>query len=59
MADDKSTTGPADATRVNTSEAYEVSYWSKKFGVSAEELKSAVKAVGPVANDVEAKLKNK
>lgn len=59
MADDKSKTGPADASRVNTGEAYEVSYWSKKFNVSAEELKAAVAAVGPMAKDVEERLKKK
>lgn len=59
MADDKTKTGPADAMRVNTAEAYELSYWSKKFNVSTDELKAAVKAVGPMAKDVEAHLKNR
>ena len=31
MADDKTIRGPADRTRVNTHEDYEVEYWSKKF----------------------------
>ena len=52
MADDKTSRGPADRTRVNTHEDYEVKYWSKKFGVTPEELRAAVKAVGPVAEDV-------
>ena len=34
MADDKTIRGPADRTRVNTHEDYEVKYWSKKFGVT-------------------------
>ncbi|MES3100534.1 DUF3606 domain-containing protein [Sphingomonas faeni] len=28
------------------SEDYEVAYWTKKFGVTADELRAAVKAVG-------------
>jgi hypothetical protein len=59
MADDKSKTGPADRTRVNVNEAYEVEYWSKKFGCTSAELKAAVKAVGVMAKDVEAYLKKK
>jgi Protein of unknown function (DUF3606) len=35
-----------DRDRINTSEDYEVRYWSKKFGVSPKELKAAVKKVG-------------
>ncbi len=46
MADDKTKTGSPDSDLINTSENYEVEYWSKKFGVSPEELKGAVKAVG-------------
>jgi hypothetical protein len=33
--------------------------WPKKFGVSTQELKDAVKAVGSNAKDVEAHLKGK
>jgi hypothetical protein len=32
--------------------------WSKKFGVTADELRAAVKAVGHRASDVEAHLKS-
>jgi hypothetical protein len=57
MADDKSKPGGQDRSRINTHEDYEVRDWSKKFGVSPEELKEAVKAVGTDAKDVEAHLK--
>jgi len=57
MADDKTKTGSPDSDLINTNENYEVEYWSKKFGVSPEELKSAVKAVGNSAKAVEAHLK--
>jgi hypothetical protein len=46
MADDKKNRGEPDRSRINTSEDYEVQYWSKKFGVSAEKLKDAVKKAG-------------
>ena len=58
MSDDKTKSGGQDRTRINTHEDYEVRDWSKKFGVSAEELKAAVKAVGSNAKDVEAHLKS-
>ena len=57
MADDKTKTGGQDRTRINTSEDYEVQDWAKKFGVSADQLKAAVKAVGNNAADVEKHLK--
>jgi hypothetical protein len=58
MSDDKSKVGSPDRDRINTHEDYEVRYWSKKFGVSEEELKAAVSAVGPIATKVEAHLKS-
>jgi hypothetical protein len=59
MSDDKSKKGPADRDRINVHEAYEVEYWTKKFGCTAEELKAAVKKVGVMVKDVEAELKKK
>jgi hypothetical protein len=59
MSDDKNKAGGQDRDRINTHEDYEVRDWSKKFGVTAEELKAAVKAVGPMAKDVEAHLKSR
>lgn len=59
MSDDKFNTGGQDRTRISVSEDYEVRDWSKKFGVTADELKAAVKAVGNEAAAVEAHLKAK
>jgi hypothetical protein len=56
MSDDKSKTGGPDRSRVNVNEPYEVEYWTKKFGCTPQELKDAVKAVGPMAADVEDEL---
>ena len=59
MSDDKKKIGKPDRDRINTSEDYEVQDWSKKFGVSTEELRDAVKKAGSNAKDVEAYLKNR
>jgi len=59
MSDDKTHRGPADAKRINVNEDYEVEYWTKAFGVSAEQLKEAVKRVGVMADDVRAELRRK
>ena len=59
MADDKSKTRPQDAKRINVNEDYELQDWSKKFGVSPEQLKAAVKEVGTSAEAVEKHLKRK
>ncbi|MCC4620368.1 DUF3606 domain-containing protein [Xanthomonas cassavae CFBP 4642] len=49
MTDDKKTTGSPDRDRINVNEDYELHYWTKVVGVSAEELRAAVEAVGPTA----------
>lgn len=59
MSDDKTKAGVQDRVRISLSEDYEVRDWSKKFGCTPDELKAAVKAVGNMAVDVEAFLKNK
>lgn len=46
MSDDLSEKRPQDATKVNVNESWELEYWSKKFGVTKDQLKNAVKAVG-------------
>lgn len=57
MPDNKSQPGGQDRTRISLSEDYEVRDWSKKFNVSQEQLRAAVKAVGNEAKDVEEYLK--
>ena len=59
MADSKTNIGKPDRDRISLSEDYEIRDWSKKFGVTAEELKKAVKQVGSNAKDVEAYFKNR
>jgi len=52
MADDQSKPGSPDRDRINVSEEYEIRDWSRKFGVSPEELKRAVQQVGDRADAV-------
>jgi hypothetical protein len=52
MADDLGKRGSPDRDRININEDYELRDWSKKFGVSPEELKRAVAQVGDRADAV-------
>lgn len=56
MSDDKSKTGPQDASRINMNEDYEVRYWTQALGVSAQALQRAVDQVGVSADAVRAHL---
>jgi hypothetical protein len=56
MSDNLKNRGPQDRARVNTSEDWELKYWTKEFGVTEQQLKDAVKAVGPMVEDVRKKL---
>ncbi len=49
MNDDKKNVGTQDRIRINVNEDYELQYWTKELEVSADELRAAVKAVGPTA----------
>jgi len=57
MSDNKQKRGPADASRINVNEDYELRYWTGKFGVTPGELVTAVKKVGPMATDVKKALR--
>lgn len=59
MSDDKTKTGGQDRGRISLSEDYEIRDWAEKFGVTTDELRAAVKAVGDEASAVEARLKGK
>lgn len=58
MSDNKKNRGEPDRSRISTSEAYEVEYWSKKFGVSPDQLREAVKRAGNSPDAVKAALKS-
>ncbi len=57
MADDKRDVGVADRSRISLSEEYEVRDWTAALGVSEQELREAVDAVGNSADAVRAFLK--
>jgi hypothetical protein len=57
MSDDKNKRDFRDRDRINTSEAYELQYWSEKFGISQDKLKEIVQRVGPMVSDVEKQVK--
>jgi len=52
MADDTTKAGGQDRKRINVHQDYELRDWSKKFGVSQQELKKAVQKVGDSAEAV-------
>ncbi len=56
MADDKRMTGSPDRDRINLSEDYEIRGWTQSPGVSEQELREAVDAVGNSAEAVRAYL---
>lgn len=57
MADDKAQIGGQDRTRINVNQDYELREWSQKLGVTPEQLKAAVKAVGDSVEAVKRQLK--
>jgi hypothetical protein len=59
MADNPNIRGDGDRQRINVDQDHEVRYWSQKLGVTADELREAVRAVGPMANAVEQRLRGR
>ncbi len=57
MTEDRSKASVAqDRLRISLTQEHEVRYWTKKWGITREELEAAVKAVGPMAAKVAAHL---
>jgi hypothetical protein len=52
MSDDKSNRAPADRAHINVTEDYEVAYWTKELGVTANGLSDLVAKHGVVAAEV-------
>ena len=59
MADSKQKTGSPDRYRINVNENYELRDWATRFGVGANDVKAAVKAVGDNARKVEEYLSSR
>ena len=54
---EKSKNWSADAARVAMTQKHEVAYWTKKWGITEEQLAAAHKVAGPMADKIEAHLK--
>jgi hypothetical protein len=52
MSDDKANRGNPDRQRIDVNDPNELRDWSESIGVTPDELKSAVRQVGPVAEKV-------
>jgi hypothetical protein len=56
MVDNKNIRGPQDPRQINIHEPYEVEYWTKKWKITPDQLKNAVKIVGTSTKMVAAYL---
>ncbi len=59
MPDDPKIKGPQDRKRINIHEPYEVQYWTRVLGISRDQLRTAVEAVGTSAEKVKEYLQGK
>ena len=57
MADDRNLRGPQDRQRINLSQEHEVAYWTRKWGITREQLADAVRKAGSMVSAVAQKLK--
>ena len=53
MAGDKSNDGNSVSDRIDVNEPHELRRWAKHFYVTEDKIKEAVKAVGPMVQDVQ------
>lgn len=56
MADNKKKVGSPDSKRINVNEPYELRDWSKRLGISEEQLRKTVQRVGTSADAVKRRL---
>jgi len=56
MADNLDDRGPADRSRVNVNETWEVRYWCKEFDCTENQLRAAIEEVGVSATAVRKKI---
>ena len=48
--------GPKDRTRVDVEQDWELAWWSKGWGVTTDDLRAAVREVGPLVADLDRHL---
>jgi hypothetical protein len=56
MADDVEKSGKPDDARIDVDQEHEVRYWAGQFGVTPDEIRSAVRVAGPMVKDVRRRL---
>lgn len=56
MINDHNQAGPPDVNQVSLDDAEAIDYWTRRFGVSREELEEAVDTVGESVDAVAAYL---
>lgn len=59
MADDKTEVGKRDRDRVSIGDDYEIEHLARKFGVTPDRVREAVRKVGPMRERVEQELLRK
>jgi hypothetical protein len=59
MSDKPRQLGEQEGKRIDVSKKRECRHWSGKFGMTPEELKQAVRQVGPMVSDVERLLRSR
>jgi hypothetical protein len=52
VADNLDRREPEDKFKINVHEEWELEYWARKFGVTKEKIKDAVRQVGVQTKDV-------
>jgi hypothetical protein len=52
MAEDRKVNPTAEPVRIDIDQPAAVRDWSREFGVTEEELRAAVRAVGPMSDNV-------
>lgn len=56
MSDNLKIRQPQDPKQINVHEEWELEYWSNKFGVTKDQLRQTVKAVGTFVENVKRHL---
>jgi hypothetical protein len=59
MSDDRSKRGNQDRIRINIHKEFEVRYWSKELGITADQLREMVQQLGPSADTIRQAVKRK
>lgn len=59
MTDNLKNRGPADRSRINVNESWELSYWCTELSCTPTQLRAAVKEVGVLVDKVRVHLKRR